>query len=86
MKENAEKQSKRKSLQGIVISDRADKTIVVQIDYQKQDSRFKKTIRKKKKIMAHDEENKSKNGNIVRVEESRPLSKRKSFRLVEIIK
>ena len=83
---NEEKQSKKRSLQGVVVSDRADKTIVIQINYQKQDPRFKKTVRKKKKIMAHDEENKGKNGNIVRIEESRPLSKRKSFRLVEVIK
>ena len=80
------KRFKRRPLQGVVISDKADKTVIVQVDYQRQDPKFKKTIRKKKKIMTHDEKNQAKNGDTVKIEESRPFSKRKAFQLVEIIK
>ncbi len=76
---------KGKILKGIVSSDKPDKTIIVKIEYQKKDRHFKKTLRKSKKIMAHDEKNKAKQGNLVKIQESRPISKNKYFELIEIV-
>lgn len=75
----------KKSVQGVVISAKTPKTIVVSIAFRKQDSRFKKTIRQTKKIMAHDEKTEAKEGDTVVIEESRPHSKRKRFQLSKIV-
>ena len=76
---------KGKVLQGVVVSDAMDKTVVVQVDYQKREKRFKKTQKGKKRVMAHDHENRAKTGNQVIVQESRPWSKNKAFTLVDIL-
>ena len=76
---------KGKVLQGVVVSDAMDKTVVVQVDYQKREKRFKKTQKGKKRVMAHDHENRAKAGNQVIVQESRPWSKNKAFTLVDIL-
>jgi len=70
---------------GKVVSDKTDKTITVLIETYKTDSLYKKRVKYSKKYHAHDEKNEAKMGDKVRIVESRPLSKTKHFRLVEII-
>jgi small subunit ribosomal protein S17 len=70
--------------QGIVVSDKADKTITVRIDVTRQHRIYKKTIRESSTLHAHDERNEARAGDTVRVVESRPLSRLKRWRLVEV--
>jgi len=77
--------SNRKQLTGKVVSNKMDKTVVVEIENIVMHSLYKKSVRRTKKIKSHDERNECSVGDIVRVEESRPLSKEKRYRLVEII-
>ena len=79
-----EKTAKRE-LVGKVISDKADKTITVLVETYKKDPLYGKRVKYSKKYTAHDEKNEAKTGDIVRIVETRPLSKRKNFRLVEIV-
>jgi small subunit ribosomal protein S17 len=72
--------------EGRVVSNKMDKTIVVRVDYLKPHPLYRKIIRKTRKFHAHDEENVCQIGDIVRIEETRPLSKTKSWRLLEIVK
>jgi small subunit ribosomal protein S17 len=76
----------RKQKTGVVVSDKMQKSIVVEITRTKQHPLYKKYIRIRKRFMAHDEENKAQIGDVVRIEESRPLSKRKSWVLKEIVR
>ena len=69
----------KRILQGVVVSDKNDKTIVVKVERRLTHPVLKKTVRLTKKYHAHDEDNKFKVGDIVRIEESRPLSKTKSW-------
>jgi small subunit ribosomal protein S17 len=71
--------------QGIVVSDKADKTITVQIDSARQHRRYKKIVRRRNTLHAHDEANAAHVGDRVAVIESRPLSATKRWRLVEIL-
>jgi small subunit ribosomal protein S17 len=71
--------------QGIVVSDRADKTITVRVDSAKRHRRYDKVIRSSSTLHAHDERNDAGIGDTVRVIESRPLSRTKRWRLVEIL-
>jgi len=71
---------------GVVVSDKMDKSIVVEVTRNKMHSLYKKVIRVRKRFMAHDESNTAHIGDYVRIEESRPLSKRKSWTLAEIIR
>ena len=75
----------RKTREGCVCSDRADKTIVVLVERRVRHPLYGKEIRVSKKIYAHDEDNRAKVGDVVRVMETRPLSRLKRWRLVEII-
>ena len=75
----------RKVRQGVVISDVNDKTIVVQIKERKAHPIYKKMMTSTKKFHAHDENNEAHIGDTVRIMETRPLSKMKRWRLVEII-
>jgi small subunit ribosomal protein S17 len=68
-----------------VISDKMDKTITVVVETQKKVTLYGKRVKYSKKYKAHDEENKAKIGDVVRIMETRPLSKDKRFRLVEIV-
>ncbi|MCD4813980.1 30S ribosomal protein S17 [bacterium] len=70
---------------GVVTSNRMDKTIVVAIDRQVQHPRYKRYIRRTKKYKVHDEKNECSIGDTVRIRETRPLSKDKYFKLVEIV-
>ena len=76
----------KKVLTGTVVSDKNDKTIVVRIARRKMHRLYKKYISISKKIKAHDSQNQCHVGDVVRVVESRPLSKDKRWRLLEIIK
>lgn len=72
-------------LVGKVVSDKADKTITVLVETYKNHPLYKKRVKYSKKYTAHDEKNEAKVGDKVRIAETRPLSKTKRFRLVEII-
>ena len=71
--------------QGTVVSDAMDKTIVVKVDTIKAHPRYKKVVRRSNKFHAHDEQNQAKKGDVVRIVETRPLSKQKRWRLAEIL-
>ena len=75
----------RKLREGRVTSDKADKTIVVLIERRVRHPLYGKEIRLSKKVHAHDEANRAKVGDVVRVMETRPLSRLKRWRLVDII-
>ena len=75
----------RKVYQGRVVSDKMDKTITVVVETKRNHPVYGKRINYSKKYKAHDEKNSAKTGDIVRIMETRPLSKDKHFRLVEIV-
>jgi small subunit ribosomal protein S17 len=75
----------RKEKTGMVISDKMDKTVVVQIDRMIQHPMYKKYIRRRSRLKAHDDQNRCKIGDKVRISEARPLSKSKSWRVTEIL-
>ena len=72
-------------LQGVVVSDKMDKTIVVEIVMRKLHPLYKKYLTRSKKVKAHDETNDARTGDTVRVVETRPLSRDKRWRLAEIV-
>lgn len=76
--------NERKVQLGKVVSDKMDKTIVVAVETYKKHSLYHKRIKYTKKFKAHDEENQAKIGDIVKIMETRPISKDKRWRLVEI--
>ncbi|ADO77804.1 30S ribosomal protein S17 [Halanaerobium praevalens] len=75
----------RKERKGVVVSDKRDKTITVAVERRTQHPKYKRIVKKTKKYTAHDEENICNEGDIVTIMETRPLSKTKRWRLVEII-
>ena len=75
----------RKTRVGMVVSDKMQKTVVVSIERRVQHPVYGKMVRRTKKLKAHDEENQAKTGDTVRIMETRPLSKDKRWRVVEII-
>ncbi len=81
----ADERNLRKSRVGLVVSDKMDKTIVVQVEVLKKHPLYKKHIKASKKFSVHDENNETNIGDRVRITETRPLSKTKRWRLVEII-
>jgi small subunit ribosomal protein S17 len=76
---------RKKVRQGIVVSDKADKTITVRIDAARRHRRYEKVVRSTSTLHVHDEANEAHEGDTVRVEESRPLSRTKRWKLVEIL-
>ena len=78
-------QSKRKTKVGRVVSDRMDKTIVVSVERLARHPLYKRVIRLTSKFKAHDEDNLARTGDTVLIEESRPLSATKRWRLVEVL-
>ncbi|MGC9238702.1 MAG: 30S ribosomal protein S17 [Acidithiobacillus sp.] len=78
-------EKKPRSLVGKVVSNRMDKTIVVTVERRVQHPLYKKYIRRSKKFHAHDAENLCRIGDTVRIEECRPMSKTKTWRLVKVI-
>ena len=79
------KENKARELVGKVVSDKNDKTITVLVETYKTDPLYKKRVKYSKKFTAHDEKNEAKAGDTVRIAETRPLSRTKRFRLVEIV-
>jgi small subunit ribosomal protein S17 len=77
--------SNKKVLTGQVVSDKMDKTIVVTVTRRKMHQLYKKYLTQTKKLKAHDEKNEAGIGDTVRVIESRPMSKEKRWRLVEVV-
>lgn len=77
--------SKRKQEVGKVVSNKMQKTIVVEIENLVMHSLYKKSVKRTKRIKTHDEKNECTIGDIVRIEETRPLSKDKRYRLIEVI-
>jgi small subunit ribosomal protein S17 len=75
----------RKTRIGMVVSDKMAKTVVVSIERRVQHPVYGKMVRRTKKLKAHDEQNEAKTGDTVRIMETRPLSKDKRWRVVEII-
>lgn len=83
--EEIKPRGKRKSLTGLVISDAMDKTVVVQVRNANAHSTYGKIVRRDKHLKAHDETNQAGKGDLVRITETRPLSKTKRWRLIEIV-
>lgn len=77
--------NRRKVLRGVVVSDKMDKTIVVEIATSKADPLYGRHVKFSTKFKVHDENNEAKKGDVVEVMETRPLSKDKHFRLVKIV-
>ncbi len=75
----------RKFRVGLVVSDKMDKTVVVRIDRRMPHPQYGKMVTRTRRLKAHDEENSAKVGDTVRIVETRPLSKDKRWRLVEIV-
>ena len=79
-------ETRRQTIVGTVVSSKMDKTVVVQVETQKQHPHYKKFIRTRKNFKAHDEKNECELGDEVRCMETRPLSKDKRWRVTEIIR
>ena len=77
--------SQARSLQGVVISDKMDKSITVRVERKIQHPLYKKYIRRSTKFHAHDEKNDCREGDTVVIEQCRPVSKTKNWRLVEVV-
>lgn len=84
--QTVQKKSRRQQKVGRVVSNKMDKTIVVVVESLKKHRIYKRTYKQTKRFHAHDEENTCQVGDVVRIEESRPLSKLKRWRLVEVVK
>lgn len=86
---NVNETQKKKGLQkrrrGYVVSDKMDKTIVVEVEDRKSHALYGKIVRTTSRVKAHDEDNTAGVGDLVLIEETRPLSKDKHFRLVDIV-
>lgn len=83
--ETIEKRNLRKERVGIIVSDKMDKSIVVAVERKVKHPMYGKFVKKTSKFVAHDEKNECKMGDTVKIEETRPLSKTKNWRLVEIL-
>jgi len=75
----------KRILQGVVVSDKGDKTIIVRVERRVMHPVYKKFIMRSKKYAAHDEHNAHKTGDLVRIEESRPISKRKRWVVLDAV-
>jgi small subunit ribosomal protein S17 len=83
--DNEKRTNPRKVREGIVISDKMNSTLIVAINERVSHSRYIKTVQRTKKLYVHDEKNEAKVGDRVRVQETRPLSKLKRWRLTEVV-
>ncbi len=83
--EQADERGDRKSRRGYVVSDKMDKTVVVQLQDNVKHSLYGKVMRRSSKVKAHDEQNSAGIGDLVLISETRPLSASKRWRIVEII-
>lgn len=78
--------NRRREAKGIVVSDRMQKTIKVEMATLVKHPRYGKYVRRISRVLAHDAEGKAKEGDVVQIMESRPVSKRKQWRLVKVIR
>ena len=78
-------QVKRKTMTGVVVSNKMDKTIVVRIERRFSHPVFKKVVKTTKKYKVHDEKNECLEGDLICIQETRPLSKQKRWRLLDVI-
>ncbi len=83
--EERQTRGKRKVVRGRVVSAAMERSIVVEVVTRKQHPVFKKMVKRGKKFLVHDENNECREGDFVRIMETRPMSKRKRWRLVEIV-
>jgi len=81
----SETRGQRKARIGTVVSNKMDKTVTVKVERVMQHPLYRKVVRRSKKYMAHDENNECRVGDVVKIMETRPLSRRKRWRVVEII-
>jgi small subunit ribosomal protein S17 len=81
-----DKTSRRKTLVGEVVSTKMQKTITVVVDRRKSHGLYQRVIARSKKFYAHDEKNTARVGDVVRIEETRPLSRLKRWRLKEVVR
>ena len=72
----------RRIMQGVVVSNKMDKSVVVNVERRTQHPLYKKFIRRSKKYVAHDENNSCKEGDVVQIQECRPISKRKNWEVI----
>ncbi len=77
--------AQRKTLEGWVVSDKMDKTRVIEIRWSKRDPVYEKVLAKTTKVYAHDEKNETKAGDFVRLAETRPMSSKKRWRVTDIV-
>jgi len=82
---SAVSRASRKTRVGLVVSDKMEKTVVVSIERRVQHPVYGKMVRRTKRLKAHDEQNDAKTGDTVRIMETRPMSKDKRWRVVEIV-
>ena len=82
---NTEQRGRRKVRLGYVISDKMDKTVIVQVGSSKAHRLYRKTVRQRSRFKVHDEKNECGVGDLVRITETRPLSKEKRWRVLEIV-
>ncbi|MGZ4690580.1 MAG: 30S ribosomal protein S17 [Acidimicrobiia bacterium] len=85
MTDTAAERNRRKVREGIVVSTKMDKTVVVSVVDRVQHARYRKTLQRTTKLYAHDEANDVREGDRVRVAETRPLSRQKRWRVVEVL-
>ena len=88
MTEAATQEQKRpllRKIQGVVASDKGDKTIKVVVEYQMRHPKYGKYLKRRTVLHAHDEKNEASVGDVVRIMETRPMSKTKRWRLVEVV-
>jgi small subunit ribosomal protein S17 len=83
--EQQDDRARRKTVEGVVISDKMEKTVVVQTERKLRHPLYKRVIRQRSKLYAHDEAGVAKEGSRVRLVETRPLSKSKRWRVVEVL-
>jgi small subunit ribosomal protein S17 len=81
----ADERGKRKTRQGKIVSDKMDKTVVVAVTRQVRHALYGKFVRQTNKFVAHDKKNECKVGDIVSIQECRPLSKTKRWQVVEVV-
>ena len=74
-----------RSISGVVVSNKMDKTVTVLVERLEKHALYKKYIRKSTKLHAHDESNECNEGDMVQIEECRPLSKSKSWRVIQVV-
>jgi small subunit ribosomal protein S17 len=81
----SEQKKVARSISGVVISNKMDKTVTVLVERLEKHALYKKYIRKSTKLHAHDESNECNEGDTVQIEECRPLSKSKSWRVIDVV-